>query len=304
MRILHFDTLNNASVYWAKHLQRHSRFYIWVSTVDLENEEVIRNALKTNPTHMVFGGGFYAAKKLVLNFLAEYTKKYKPNVFTYYGDAYLTPVSLGFTVDVHRKGIAKITFCSSIDGVEKLISMGANSVEFSPHPVDTDIFRPWNLPKIYDWNFTGNHQPERHKTLDIARSAGLNYVIRGLGHEPCSYMSSYEESAIIYNQSKITLTITAPQFHNLRQYFSDRLGMGMCAGSFSLTNYQPDLEVLFKRGYHLDWYTNDEEMFDKLKWYADHDTEREKIAKQGYELAIKMFDMSQMLKDFLEKSKW
>lgn len=302
MHILHFDTLNNAGVYWSKHLQRQSRFYQFVLTKDTENIDEVKYAISSKPTHLVFGGGFYSAKPEVLSILSNYVKNNDCNTFSYYGDAFLSKEGIGFTQKLHELGICQITYCSSVEAVSKIVSKGYTA-EFSPHPVDCDVFRPWNLPKIYDWNFTGNHQPDRHPILETAKSAGLKHIIRGLGHIEETYLCSYEEAAIIYNQSKITLTITAPRFQHLSKYFSDRLGMGMCAGSFSLTNYQPQLEELFHKGLHLDWYTNNDELVEKIKWYSEHDSEREKIARHGYERGKLLFDMATMLSRFLNRPK-
>lgn len=57
----------------------------------------------------------------------------------------------------------------------------------------------------------------------------------------------------------------------------------MSTGSFLLTNWIPTLSELFEDGKHLVTYKTLDEMVEKAKYYLEHDEEREKIAKAGYD---------------------
>jgi spore maturation protein CgeB len=42
---------------------------------------------------------------------------------------------------------------------------------------------------------------------------------------------------------------------------------------------------MFTRGVHLEWYHSQEECLELIDYYLKHDTERRRIARQGYEFA-------------------
>ena len=62
-----------------------------------------------------------------------------------------------------------------------------------------------------------------------------------------------------------------------------RIFEALSTGSFLLTNWIPTLGDLFEDGKHLVTYKTLDEMVEKAKYYLEHEEEREKIAKAGYE---------------------
>lgn len=83
----------------------------------------------------------------------------------------------------------------------------------------------------------------------------------------------------IFHLSKINLNITSKTIQTgLPQRFWDVLG----AGGFLVTNFQTELLEYFDLGVDLETYSSFEECEDKIRYYLKHDTEREKIAKNGY----------------------
>lgn len=54
-----------------------------------------------------------------------------------------------------------------------------------------------------------------------------------------------------------------------------------CRG-FLISNYQEEMEELFVDGKDLVLYHSQEELLEKVAWYLKHDTERNKIAANGY----------------------
>jgi spore maturation protein CgeB len=57
----------------------------------------------------------------------------------------------------------------------------------------------------------------------------------------------------------------------------------MGTGSFLLSEHCPDLENVFERGEHLDWFNEPEECVEKVRYYLDNPAERETIAETGSE---------------------
>ncbi len=92
-------------------------------------------------------------------------------------------------------------------------------------------------------------------------------------------VNSITEMPFVFRQSKINLNITT---RSISSGLSQRIWDVMACRGFLLTNYQPEIELLFQDGYHLETYRSHEEMIDKIRYYLTHDDEREEIALRGY----------------------
>ena len=105
----------------------------------------------------------------------------------------------------------------------------------------------------------------------------------------------YSEMPVIFRKSRINLNITLRSITTgipLRVY--DILG----AGGFCLTNYQEDIEQLFKNGEELVMFTDENDMLNKIDYYMCHEKERMEIAVNGHK-AVKKFDYIYVLKHIL-----
>lgn len=92
--------------------------------------------------------------------------------------------------------------------------------------------------------------------------------------------NAIKEMPVIFHQSQINLNLTSRPIRNgvpLRVW--DVLG---CEG-FLLTNYQNDLMQHFILGEHLDIYTSEEELREKVAYYLAHPAITKEIAHNGYE---------------------
>jgi hypothetical protein len=78
-------------------------------------------------------------------------------------------------------------------------------------------------------------------------------------------------------------------------YFSNRTWYTLGCGGFLLTAYSPGIETLFQRGRHLDWFESMDECYDKIKYYLQHESERQKIARAGYQLAHENYSYDKMV---------
>ena len=86
---------------------------------------------------------------------------------------------------------------------------------------------------------------------------------------------------------------------NRTKYSSDRLGNYMACGTFYLCHDFGNIDEIFKRGYHLDWFQDIEEMEEKIEYYLKHDDERKQIAKNGQEFILKYFDSKPLVNNLL-----
>lgn len=118
--------------------------------------------------------------------------------------------------------------------------------------------------------------------------------VKYLGYS--EYMKQMPE---IFYTSKINLNIT------LRGIISgiplrviDILG----AGGFCLTNFQPELPMYFENNENIVWYESQEDLFEKIIFYLKNDSERERIANNGHELAKKLFSYDILFNKIFEEA--
>ncbi len=100
------------------------------------------------------------------------------------------------------------------------------------------------------------------------------------------YADYYSEMPRIFATSRINLNITLRSIvSGIPLRVVDILG----AGGFCLTNYQSEIAGYFADGQSIAWYESYEDLFEKLAYYMKNDAERERIAKNGHEIAAKEF---------------
>ena len=137
-----------------------------------------------------------------------------------------------------------------------------------------------------DWE---NPQDEYEKNLILNQSKihfGLNRV-RGNWEETVkNYLPDYplDDTGLFYQ-------------------LKSRPFQAVGAGAMVLNEYCPELEELFDVGREIITfkYDNIDEVREKLAWYTSHDTEREKIARAGYERGQKQHTYIARINQMLDK---
>ncbi|RIK10052.1 MAG: hypothetical protein DCC49_04570 [Acidobacteria bacterium] len=149
------------------------------------------------------------------------------------------------------------------------------SVHWLPLACDSALHLGREFEKKWDVGFVGNarQDPERLRKLElVADHFSTN-----------DYTKSYpkEEIAEVYSRSRIVFNCAVGDEVNMRVF------EGMASGSLLVTervaNGQSDL---FEDGVHFVEYSSDAEMIEKIRYYLDHENEREKIARVGQEAAL------------------
>jgi len=95
---------------------------------------------------------------------------------------------------------------------------------------------------------------------------------------------------------KITLDVN--HFPTLRQAYTRRMIRSMFAKRCHIRLYTPGIEEHFENRKHLVWFRNIEEGIDLIRYYLEHDNEREEIAEAGYRLACEKWTFEQRMHDF------
>lgn len=90
----------------------------------------------------------------------------------------------------------------------------------------------------------------------------------------------YLQAPYVYKNSKINLNIT---LRSIGSGIPLRVFDIMGCGGFLLTNYQADMFEWFEPDKDFVYYTDYDDLLAKIDYYLVHDTEREEIARNGYE---------------------
>ena len=128
-----------------------------------------------------------------------------------------------------------------------------------------------------------------------------------------------QEKATIVNQSKINFGLSRvrgswekemkarlPEYpfdkHGLFYQLKGRLFHAVGAGAMVLNEYCPELENMFDIGKEIVTFefNNMDDFRNKLNWYVTHDTERQKIARAGYERGRKQHTFTERIKSILD----
>lgn len=123
---------------------------------------------------------------------------------------------------------------------------------------------------------------------DITALPNANY--RGLA-------KTMTEMPKIFHLSKINLNFTSkPIRTGLPLRIWDILG----AGGFILTNFQTEIPEYFEIGRDLETYASEEELIQKIGYYLEHEEERVRIARNGYQKAKEQYSLETRVKQILD----
>ncbi len=123
---------------------------------------------------------------------------------------------------------------------------------------------------------------------DITALPNANY--RGLA-------KTMTEMPKIFHLSKINLNFTSkPIRTGLPLRIWDILG----AGGFVLTNFQTEIPEYFEIGRDLETYASEEELIQKIGYYLEHEEERVRIARNGYQKAKEQYSLETRVKQILD----
>lgn len=140
--------------------------------------------------------------------------------------------------------------------------------EWLPYAYDPEVHFPQKEENKYDVVLCGLQYEHRIQAVKLMESKGLK-VFNALGYIFDEYREKYCQGKIAFNYSS-------------KEDLPARFYEGMAMGRLMLTNRVPDLKYMdFKEDEDYVAYSTPEEMVEKAVFYATHDKEREKIAKNG-----------------------
>lgn len=177
-------------------------------------------------------------------------------------------------------------FFNQKDAVEEYNKTHENKAVWLPHAAEPQAYPKIEIIKKYDVGFVGHSQDVKNYN-GFTRTDALDRLFKefpnfyhGSRHPGFPEKNLFEDAAKKFSMSKIVFNISIKDDINMRIFEA------LSTGSFLLTNWIPTLEYLFDDGKHLITYDTLDEMVELVRYYLEHEDEREKIAKAGYEQFI------------------
>lgn len=158
--------------------------------------------------------------------------------------------------------------------------------------------------------FVGGYAPRRE--LFIRELEGFQLEIYGPGWRKgkraldSNLMAMRKGSSIwgrqlvdLYNSSEIVLNISAWDSDDLGGQNLRLFDVPAC-GAFLLTDYSEEISEYYRLGVEIETFRSPEELRDKVDYFLKHPVERERIAKLGYERALKLPSYETRMKEMLK----
>lgn len=141
-----------------------------------------------------------------------------------------------------------------------------------------------------------HYSKERREFLDKIRGCFGKLDVYGYcGNKNPIYGQELEKTIQRYK-----IVLGHNHINNSESYWSSRNYIIPGYGGFLITPYVEGLEKEFEDKKHIVWYNSFEECVDLIRYYLEHDEEREKIRKQGYEYVQKVHIWDIRIKEFVK----
>ncbi|MFH0702323.1 MAG: glycosyltransferase [bacterium] len=276
-------------------------------------------------------------EELLKQIKAAHSTKNIDLFFSYFYDACILPEaideirSLGIkTVNWYCNGAYQLHLVREISShydwclvpekfrLKDYISMGARPI-YCQEAANSNIYKPYNLPKEFDVTFVGQAYGERPAYIKHLLDKGINIRVWGQGWKDSltgknllkkslqailkiknsdiklpdkilGRVLSDTEMIKMYSRSKINLGFSScGETHKTKKILQVRLRdfEVPMSGGFYMVEYMEELEEFFKIGKEIVCYSNPEDLAEKIKYYLSHETEREAIRKAGYERCLR-----------------
>lgn len=206
--------------------------------------------------------------------------------------------------------------------------LGANQWIFTP-PDNLDDRTRFK----YDVTLMGAYYPARGKIINAIKKAGINVEAWGTGW-PNGRLPADQMRSLVH-QTRINIDINPhssyvgikpflrfffkredgrvrPDFLNVysnaREWWQKRIPLtkprtfnSSAAGGFVLTQMTYDLADYYEVGKEVASFNSTRELIEKIKYYLDHEEEREKIARAGYERTISDHTYERRYRDIFKR---
>ena len=155
---------------------------------------------------------------------------------------------------------------------------------YFPNAYPDDLIYPLNIEKVNDVGFCGNIN-NRGEWINLIN---YNYKLKVdefvIGNDMVEAINKYK---IHFNR-------------NISDDLNYRTFETLGCQTFLLTNHTPGLDELFEVGKHLITYDGADDLIQKINYYLNNETERNEIAKNGYEHVVNNHTYFKRMRQFIE----
>lgn len=155
---------------------------------------------------------------------------------------------------------------------------------YFPNAYSDELIYPLNVNKIYDVGFCGSYSNRYEWVSGISNIFNMKIDEFVIGTDMVNAINSY----------KIHFNRNVGSDVNYRTF--ETLG----CNTFLLTNITPGLDILFDDGNHLVTYTTQDDLYDKIRYYLNNDTERITISKNGYNHVLENHTYTKRMKTLID----
>lgn len=189
----------------------------------------------------------------------------------------------------------------SSGSLEQAKNLGVEQVSLLQHAVDTSLFRPLELPPIWDWCFVGQWHERRQKYVEGLAEVSKNFVIYGSRWRKHNLLNPSlllrikgtgiwgEDLIRLYNQTRVVVNISVWGDESLGgSGVNMRLLEVPACRACLLTDYSRDAQRLLTPGQEFVSAANLGDMQDRLAELLTDTAKRRHIARCGYERATRV----------------
>lgn len=155
------------------------------------------------------------------------------------------------------------------------------------------LYVPRDIPKVHDVSFIGQKHGQKNDgsfvradIVDALMKAGIKIDLFGSYWDGYpnwgGYVTDFSKVLDVFNGSKICLNLSNPWHVGTMPQIKGRHFEIPQIRGFQLCTPADDLNSYFVDGHEIVVVNAIDDMIDKIKYYLDHDEERERIAHAGY----------------------
>lgn len=179
---------------------------------------------------------------------------------------------------------------------EERLKNGLNSV-LAQFAANHYLYKNFNLKNKYDVVFIGQNFGNREQYVKSLTDKGINVQAFGLGW--ANGKITQTEMITIFNQAKIVLNFSSSDRNPHLKFLKGRIFEIPSTGAFLLTEVCEELEDFFEVGKHVDTFHDEKSLYEKVKYYLDHEEERKQIAEHGRKHVLEKYTFEEYLRKAL-----
>jgi spore maturation protein CgeB len=181
-------------------------------------------------------------------------------------------------------------------GLDTVRKVGGARTSYLSHAVEPAVFCPLKgVERDLDFCFVGSWSDKRQRLIEEALRVSRNGAVYG----PKWYRKSSRTAALrrivkgryiageplvqLYNRSKVVINLTWWGSGPSRSGLNMRLFEVPATGALLLTDSSEDMHRALTPGVHAATFSDIDDFREKLRFYLEHPSERERIALQGME---------------------